>query len=260
MSSPVEIMNRALSECGSANFIGSLQDTSEEAKVLKLHYWKCVQECMEDFPYSFGDGTQQLAVLMSPTVNVYDPNNIGAMPTPEYSWAYQYPPECLHLRRLFAVTGQGQESNLFDAAWDPGWPWGMDSTQSRLPYKVAQNPNQKGTLWVLCNWAGVWAEFLFAKVPENLFSGRFERAVVCLLAKRIAPKMVGDPQEREGVINRLEAEHQQIVVQAKINNANEQQDPALPDSELIRTRVGVSLPALGGPYPWTSFPTGIPIA
>lgn len=253
MASPIEIMNQALYHLGSANTISKIDERSAEAEACRLFYWKCVRETMQAFPYTFGTTFKKLQLLMSPAVNQY--GTVGQQPTPEYQYAYQYPVDCLHIHRLFSAPNPMEpEALLFDGAWAPGWPWGLDSSQSRVPFKLAQNPNQPGTLWILCAWASLWGEYSISKVPENLFPPSFERAVSFLLACYMAPKLTqGDPNKL-GVDCR--ANYESLIVQSKINNMNEQQDPPLPDSELIRTRNGYSVEVLGGPYPWAALPNG----
>lgn len=86
MASQVDICNLALSHlsCGA---IQSLSDGSESARLLQLHYDRCRQSVLRDFPWSFSRITNTLALT--------------TFTIPAWDYCYAYPLKCLKIIRVF---------------------------------------------------------------------------------------------------------------------------------------------------------------
>jgi len=169
---PVQIMNLALRHLAVATLIGEPTERSPAAEACRAFYDQAVEETMSEFQWTFGSKTLPLVELVGPDMTV------PQMPTPEWTYAYQYPVEAIHVRRLFSALNQSSPGQqLWAGSWASGWPWNWDSTQWRLPYKISQNPNQPGTLWLLCNWPSVWAEITVSNIPTQMYGAKLALAL-----------------------------------------------------------------------------------
>lgn len=82
MTTNVEICNLAISHCGASQFIASLNEPSNEARLCALHLPVLRRATLRDAPWGFATRRQTLALISSGTVS---------------GWAYRYslPSDCL---------------------------------------------------------------------------------------------------------------------------------------------------------------------
>lgn len=88
----VEIANLALSHIGMAS-INSMDEASEPARMCKQFYDRCRREVLRHYQWPFATKQVQLALL--------------ALTPPNYLYAYQYPTDCLYMRKLFKEDFKG---------------------------------------------------------------------------------------------------------------------------------------------------------
>lgn len=198
MSSAVEICNLALSHLGSSG-IDALDERSEAAAACTTFYAICRDMVLRDAPWPFATKMQALALVEE------DPNT-------EWGFSYRYPSDCLDFRRI-----QSGKRN--------------DDRQSRVPYKFGSD--NAGQL-VFTDMENAVAEYGARITDSQRFPLDFVLALSRLIAFHISPRVVGQDPFKLGPLS-LQV-YQSMIVQAKANAFNEQQEEELPESEFIRTR------------------------
>lgn len=196
----VQIANMALGHVGSSQLINQLTELTTEAQQCNLYLDQAVETTLEDFPWPLA--TQ----YVSPGL-VTDNSNV----TTPYDWlyAYRYPTDCLHVRRI--VTALGRQETA-----PPPWRPGLDA-QGRLIWTDVQD---------------MLIEYTQRVTDVNLFSPLFVDAVAWRLAAYIAPSLSRAPKMRETCY----AVYLTMLAKAKVQAGNEQQQHDQVESEFIRAR------------------------
>lgn len=94
MTTPVDLVNRALSEMGTQSTIASLSETSPEAVQSALWYTTLRRQLLRTANWGFA--RRQVALTLLASLNTGSP----AAPYP-YLFKYAYPADCLKVRYLF---------------------------------------------------------------------------------------------------------------------------------------------------------------
>lgn len=239
-----QVANLALAHCGiSKPMANLLTEKSIEAQMCRTFYDLARQAALQGFPWSFA--TKQIA-----------PALVANQPTPEWLYAYQYPPDSLQLIRFMS------------------WRLNNDTRQSRIPYRVMQPVSaQLSTLtttptytettgqWIYTNWPGsnnrlpVIMEYIFDNQDVSQWTSSFVIAFSYMLASLIVTTLTtGNPQQQQqGILN---------LYKASLNDAmssvvNEEQRPQEPQSEFVRAREGESYGIPGST--WVAEPAGFVI-
>ena len=106
MLSKVQICNMALLALGTRT-ISSMDERTPEAVYCTQHYDLALEEVLRDHPWNFAQSRKRLAKVAMPEEWAR-----------EYSQAFAYPSDCLHLHTL--ITESGQKSQAFAIAQHGG--------------------------------------------------------------------------------------------------------------------------------------------
>jgi hypothetical protein len=90
--SQVQICNLALSRIGITQFIESIDEASPEAKACKMLFDPCLQDLLTSHDWPFADREAELAL-------------VAEDPTPEWSFSYRLPADCLKAQRITNAEG-----------------------------------------------------------------------------------------------------------------------------------------------------------
>lgn len=239
------IANLAISHCGVSKPIADLQtDRSVEAQMCRTWIDEARQTVLQKIPWSFS--TKQIV-----------PSLVANQPTNEWLYAYQYPQDCLKITRFMS------------------WRLNNDTRQSRVPFRIMQpvsialsaaqpaptQPYAQSTgLWIYTNWPGAniglptVIEYTFDNTNVSQWPNDFNWALSLMLGSLIVvPLTSGDPQNKKQAI---QADYDNAIQVASMDNLNEEQRPQEPSSEFIRGRDGWDN-AYGFPgMSWTAEPSG----
>jgi len=194
--SPVEICNLALARIGISMFISALDEASNEASVMNMVYGPTLERLLSEMPWNFATRYAEL-------------QDIG---TPPGSWLYrfQYPNDCLRIRRIYAET---------------------PSDILREPYLVVED-RTNGGLAVCANIQSPTAEYTARITNVALFTPIFTNALIWALAAEAATPLSANAE----LAKSSNVAYQSVLHDAFAAVMNEQQPLSPPDSEFIRER------------------------
>lgn len=200
MASETEICNLSLGHLGHTSFIGNLEtEKSNEANICRVFYPKARDEALKDFPHSFSTKFASLAL-------------VSANPTTEWAYAYQYPTDCLHFRRILSGIRN-------------------DTRQSRVPYRIVHGESKK---LIYTDMENVVAEYSMKVTETERYPVDFIMTLSFLLAFYIAPGLTsGDPFKLGDRALKL---YEMERIKTNAANENEQQAEEEPQSEFERVR------------------------
>ena len=200
MASKTEICNLALSHLSVEKEISNIDtDRGSEAAVCRRYFEISRDDTMRDFDWPFASKILALAL-------------IEEGPNDEWDFSYQYPSDCMRLRRILSGIRN-------------------DSRQTRVPYKLASS----GTSTIVyTDKEDAEVEYTVKITDSSLFPADFILALSYKLAMYIAPRITGgDPFKLAARAERLYIDQ---IGKAKDNAVNEQQDEEPVESEFVRSR------------------------
>ena len=150
-----EICNMALSYLGKG-VISSMDESTENARAVKLFYDPARCEILREFPWGFAHRRERLA--------------LSAQDIPGWDYAYGYPAECLKLNRLMAET------------YEP----------YRKPFDIVNIG--ASTKIIVTDLENAFADYVWNVQDPNLFDDVFITGFSHLLASKIAMRLTGNPQ------------------------------------------------------------------
>ncbi len=195
-SSMVEIWNMALSHIGVKNFVTGPNEKSQEAAVLSIWWLPSLDYVLADHPWPFAGKYAQLGLVE--TVN------------PEWAYAYRYPSDCVHVRRICDPVGGRASPNpppFVIGHDDDGKVIYTDQADAILYYTVRVNE------------------------PER-FDAKCVEALSIYLASRIANPLTRMPNLGKD----LEDSYNRMIVKAAVKSSNEMQQDDPQEAEWIRAR------------------------
>lgn len=92
--SKIDTINKALRIC-QLNTIGSIDDNTEEARVVKVFYDSCISEVIEDYSWSF----------LVKEVQLNRTETGGQRATREYFYSFELPSDFYRMKNVFATSG-----------------------------------------------------------------------------------------------------------------------------------------------------------
>lgn len=200
MASNTEICNLALAHLGTGKAIADLEsEQSEEATVCRRFYNLARETTLRDVEWPFA--TKIAAMQL-----------ISTNPNSEWDYSYQYPSDCLSVRRILSGIRN-------------------DTRQSKVEYRIAKGTSSK---IVFTDEALAYMEYTERVEDEGLYPPDFVMAFSLRLASYVASRLSkGDPFKK---FDSLMAMYKMEISQAKANAFNEEQMAEEPDSEFIRAR------------------------
>jgi len=154
---PVKIGNMALSNCGISSTIESFDENSIEAKQIKLWYDFARMQALAALDWNFARKRLTLTT------------DVDAAPTAEWNFRYQYPVDCLALRRLVNPVSKSADA---------------------VPFTVETNVGATAKT-ILSDLDSATAVYTFDLTDTGLFSSVFVNALSFLLAHQIAFALTG---------------------------------------------------------------------
>lgn len=176
MASQLDICNLALSHiaCGA---IQSLQDGSESARILNLHYDTCRQDVLRDFPWSFARVTDAL--------------DLTPFTHPKWDYCYSYPMHCVRILRVFAERFADDEAR-----------------SAEFETRLATDGKTK----LICtNCQHAYAEYIYDVTDTTVYDSLFLEALSYKLAFEINRVKTGDA----GLTGELQQRYQLALAQAQ---------------------------------------------
>lgn len=214
--SDTQIANRALGILGFKGVVVDLQnDTTPQAKTLRANYALALGDLMSEAPFGAGVRQGELTPVGDPDVRY----------SPDYRYAYRYPPLAAMLNGLLDAEGGG----------------GRRQTElSEIPYRIVSD--DLGRL-ILTDQANAWAEWV--QVPDESFlEAKLVQALAMKLAMMSAPVLGREGQAGQD----LEAPYARLLSEVKALAANRDLVDRAPDPPHLRARRGPRYPE--GPCPW----------
>ncbi len=212
MASNTDICNMALSHIGVGREISNLDtDSSQEAQSCRRFYTQALQATLRDFEWPFATNYITLALVT---------NN----PTTEWLFAYQYPSDCLHFRRVLSCLTAQYGNPYFSGN-------GLDTRQSRVPYIIV---NAATGAQIYCNQDLAQAEYKAEVDNTAIYPPDFVIALSFRIAMYIAPRLTGGDPYKMG--DRAAKFYDMEISRAKATAANEEQIQQDPESEFVRSR------------------------
>lgn len=202
MSTKTEILNMALSHIAVSKRVANFDtEDSEEARMGRLFYDSARDNTLGDIVWPFTTKIVALALIEE------EPNT-------EWGYAYQYPQDCITLRRVLSGIRN-------------------DTRQTRIPSKIAQGVGGK-VIWTDSKDAQV--EYTVRDPDPSMYSSYLVMAISLYLAHLIAPSLT------KGDRNKLGARALELfaweMTRAEAHALNEQQDEEEVESEFTRAREG----------------------
>lgn len=196
-SSTTEIANFAIGHLGIGKRISDLDtERSAEALACRQFYENTRKQVLRDFPWPFATKFAELGLIEED-------------PTSEWSYSYEYPSDCLKVKRILSGLRN-------------------DTGQSRIPYRLIDER------LILCDLEDAEIEYTKDVEDVTLFPSDFVMALSYLLAAYIAPQVTsGDKFKQKQEMMQMYAME---VSSARANMVNEEQPDQEVDSEFIRTR------------------------
>jgi len=195
MPSVVEICNIALTRFG-GDTINSLTEASQGARQCNLIFNTVRNAVLREFPWNFASKIVRLALVSDVTV-------------PGWDYAYQYPSDCLHARRVFS------EATVNDV--------------KPAAFVVMNTPSGRV---VLCNIEYAYLEYTARITDPNIYDPQFIDALAWKLAADLAVPIAGDAKLREHCLGM----YQRVIASAWGNNASEGRDEVKQSRSYIEVR------------------------
>lgn len=200
--SKVSICNLALSHIGIGQGIFNVDtDPSPEAAACRL-LWNISREMLlRDFTWSFA---RRFAILAL----------VEQSPNKRWEYSYREPSDCLYVRRLLAEGSIREEIDV-----------------SLIEYERAAD--SVGPL-IYTDFADAEIEYTADITDPTFFPSDFTMALSLLIAHQIAPRLTAGDAAKLG--QRAFEMYRLLVRDAMVNDANQRQSAAEPDSAYTRAR------------------------
>lgn len=199
MATKTSIGNIALTNISAKNRISNLEtDSSTEAKTLRVYYEDALKFVLCDSDWGFATGRKALAQL-SETAPL------------DWDYVYTYPSDCLKARQLYDSTRR------------------LGTT--KIPFEISLN--EDGTIKVImCDITPAYLRYTKNVVDPNLFPPGFVICFSWYLSYLIAYPLT----KKKSVRDMCMEEYRKAKIDAGVQDAEEEEQDDLPESEFIRGR------------------------
>jgi hypothetical protein len=200
MASKTEIANFALSLIGTSKAISNVDtDQTAMARAVRVFYDTARDAVLRDFPWPFATKNATL-------------NLVESDPTDEWGYSYQYPSDCLMIRKILSGVRN-------------------DTRNSRVAYRIVRGAAGRV---IYTDEETAEAEYTVRETDVLQYPPDFTFALAYKLAVLIVPRLSGsDPFK---LIPGLKKDYQDALQRAAANALNEQQDETPPDSDYVSVR------------------------
>lgn len=215
MASPVESINKALSNIGDTSFIEDFSDPqNERERLASLHYASTRDEVLQDFPWSFARAFVQLAIVSGEV--------------PGWGFKYRYPTDCLTAK---IITDEGGY-RLPYAYWVNIALW--NHTHFPIPkyeFEVQADPDVTGKI-ILCDVEDAYLWYTKQVTDLNQWTTLALDALEWRLAMKFAKGLKADDGEFQTAVSM----YQLAKSKAEVHALNEGYPGQQPESPSIRAR------------------------
>ncbi len=180
----VSICNLALNRLGIEN-INSLTEESEQARKCAAGYDIALDTILREFDWNFATKIIQLAL-------------IDDTETPDWQYKYQYPPDCIKIRRVFPSENTGE-------------------LRRHNHYRVIYNKTAKA---IVTDISMAWIEYTARVGDAGLYDSLFVDALAWRLAAELSATLTGKEQLYDRAMNN----YQRAMLSAYHNDAKEEND------------------------------------
>jgi len=217
MSSQVDIVNGAMTELGAA-FIATMSENSEAARRASAWWPKGIRTVLKDAPWNCSTMIQPLVLSGQDTV-------IG------WSYVYQYPQNCLKVRRVFNAVVPFAADPLANI---PEWYGGLPNQQRLIQSKFRRMIGPTSSLPVIVTQLkGAYAEYTYDLQDPTLFDEDLANAISIKMAADLCHHLVGNP---DNLAQTLFQKYLMTISEAKRVDRSEGQDRAQNGDGLVDTR------------------------
>jgi hypothetical protein len=199
----------ALSRIGAASNIESLAEQSAEANACNLWYNYSRKQALAATDWSFARKRQNLTV------------HGDAAPEGVWTYRYQYPSDCISIRKIQNPTGSASLLWAHDAL----------SHADAVPFEVELDDSQS-TQTILTDLDSAIAVYTFNLTNVTLFSEYFVSMFATGIAANIAFSITGNPEIENAMVGRFN----QLASIASSSDANERVGKPPRDVDWIRGR------------------------
>jgi hypothetical protein len=198
MASEVDICNLALAYIGGGAISSLNNPVTKEQKLCKLFYEFARNSVLEDNDWGFARKQLTLALL---------PETYGA-----WSYAYQYPSDCIVAREIYDSTNK------------PG--------ESEVEFEVVTN-SDKNKQVILTNQAEAILVYTAKVTDPNLFSSMFIDALSLRMAATLAIPLKGKEATKQSAL----VDYGRAINRAQVNNRNQKYNLASTESSFSKARL-----------------------
>lgn len=206
----VGLCNIALANIGISQFIGNIDEQSNEARTCRVFYDQSLNRTLEEFPWSF-------------TRSYADLQDIGSPPS-KWLYRYRYPTNCLFVRAVTPRTAQVQFTDYYD-------PFSLEYI-NRQDFEIIED-QAGGGLAICSNIPEAMITFSMRITSFPLFSALFIDAFGWSLSKDIASPLSAQPSMAE----KANQAYTGALLKAAARSMNEDKNTVAPESEYITARL-----------------------
>lgn len=204
MATEVDICNLALSRVR-ASEIGSFDENSAEAIQCRILYPMIRDQILTSYAWHFAKVVRALSLTASDS--------------PEWSYVYDHPNDCLRIHYVFDEKSYRGQVNISSR---------KRIAEYRIPYEVGSGSN--GSRVIMCNMEGASISYTKAITDARLFDPLFINLLAWQLASELAIPLGGDSGKnyRDTALNAVAAAASQAM--SLTANENENGGQYIPES------------------------------
>jgi len=244
-TSEVAIWNEALSAMGARARVSSTTENSAQARECALKYPSVRDTLLRSAPWDFAERTITAGLLKAAPGTEENPTSQSAwstdVPPPPWQYMYLYPADCI---RMLRVKFQPYTANSTSVPIFPYSPVDRFPAQEMaVPFKRATDfADGKQRTVVLTNVPDALFVYTARVTNPALFDPLFTEALVTSLASELAIPLAGAP----GLASGLAQKANQIIMEARVADANEGLTVIEHVPDFLRVRGVASMTPLGG--------------
>lgn len=215
MASPVESINKALSNIGDTSFIEDYSDPqNERERIAALHYESTRDEMLQDFPWSFARAFVPLALVSGEV--------------PGWEFKYRYPTDCLMAK---IVTDEGGY-RLPAKFWYDQNVWNHQFFPiPRYAFEIQADPDTASRV-ILCDVEDAYLWYTKVVSDLNQWTALAREALEWRLSMKFALALKADPQTSQLAMSMYNL----TLSKAQVHSLNEGNPGKQPESPAIAVR------------------------
>lgn len=182
MTSPVDVVNLALTQMGSRTFVSSINpsDGSNEGNVASIIYQPKLDALFRAAPWAFARKQVFLTQLKAAVIN----GVVSTSPPPQpWLFEYEYPSDCIKLRYLLPNAPISGLQVPLQTASTPLWGNQVYGANAAIKFQIATDTDANGVARkvILCNLPEAQAIYTFRVDNPDLWDTSFYNAAAATL-------------------------------------------------------------------------------